>query len=134
MELELHDLLLAQFSENGDGPMFYNCWNSSREIYKRFGRWLPRYSDYIAAISQRDNLIRTIIDDDFISISKPEIPCIVTFRLSRYEPRAITHMGVVISKRRFFHISKRVGASAIRLDDRRWSKKIEGFYRYAGNN
>ena len=131
MELELHDILLAQFGEDGEGPKEYNCWNLCREVYRRFGLRLPKYSDYIAVISQRDLLIKTIKDDDFVLISEPEVPCIVTLQLA---PRMITHIGVVIDKRRFIHVRKQSGVAVERLDNRIWKKRIEGFYRYAGNN
>ena len=131
MELELHDLLLAQFGEDGEGPKEYNCWNLCREIYKRCGKFLPKYSDYIATISERGNLIAAIREDDFIRLDKPEFLAIVTFQL---KPRYITHMGVMIDKNRFIHARKRAGICVERIDIGQWSKKIEGFYRYAGDN
>ena len=131
MELELHDLLLARFSENGEGPKEYNCWNLCREIYRRCGKALPKYSDYIAVISQRDNLIKTVIEDDFLRIDKSEPLCLVTLMLA---PRAITHIGVVLDNRRFIHVRRNVGVVVERLDNKAWKKRIEGFYRYAGNN
>ena len=130
MELELHDLLLAEFEEDGTGPN-YNCWNLCREVYRRAGRHLPKYSEYISLISDRDDFIQAVKQDDFIKLNKPEPLAIVTFRL---RPRMITHMGVVIDKRRFIHIRKKGGCAIERLDIGVFSKKIEGFYRYAGNN
>ena len=96
MELELSDLLLARFSEDGDGPKEFNCWNLCREIYRRCGKFLPKYSDYISDISQRDNLIKSVIADDFVRIDKPESLCMVTLKL---RPRAITHIGCVLDNR-----------------------------------
>lgn len=131
MELELHDLLTAEFEEDGEGPN-YNCWNLCREVYRRAGRFLPKYSDYIVGIIERNSLIQIVKNsDDFISIEKSEPLAIVAFQL---RPQAITHMGVVISKNRFIHIRKRVGVVIERLDIGKWSKKIEGFYRYVRNH
>lgn len=127
MELELHDLLLCEFERNGEGPN-YDCWNLCREVYRRAGKYLPRFSDYIATIANRNNLICKIRKSSFIKIDKPEPLAIVAFQL---RPRMITHMGVVLDNCRFIHISKKCGVAIGRLDIGQWSKKIEGFYRYA---
>jgi len=131
MELELHDLLMAEFEEAGEGPN-YNCWNLCREVYRRAERFLPKYSDYIAGIAKRNNLIQIVKNSgDFTQIEKPELLAIVAFQL---RPKAITHMGVVIDKYRFIHVRKRAGVAIERLDIGKWSKKIEGFYRYVANH
>jgi len=129
MQLELDDLLMADFDENGDGPN-YNCWNLCREVCKRAGKFLPRYSEYISEIAERNNFIEGILND-FIPLDKPEPFCVVTFNL---RPRKITHMGIVLDKYRFIHIRKQAGVAIERLDIGSWSKRIEGFYRYAANN
>jgi hypothetical protein len=130
MELELRDLLTAEFEKDGEGPN-YNCWNLCREVYRRAGRFLPKYSEYIAEIVKRNNLIQGIKNNDFIKIQRPEQLAIVAFRL---RPKAITHMGVILDSYRFIHIRKKTGVAIERLDIGRWSKKIEGFYRYVGTN
>ena len=131
MELELHDLLTAEFEEDGEGPN-YNCWNLCREVYRKAGKFLPRYSKYIAGIAERNNLIQAIKrSDDFMNIKNPEPLAIVAFRLY---PKAITHMGVVIDKHRFIHIRKKTGVAIEHLDIGQWSKHVEGFYRYVANN
>lgn len=131
MELELHDLLTAEFEGDGEGPN-YNCWNLCREVYRRAGKFLPKYSDYIASILERNNLIQAIKrSDDFMNIKNPEPLAIVAFQLNS---KAITHMGVMIDKYRFIHIRKKTGVAIERLDIGIWSKKIEGFYRYAANH
>jgi cell wall-associated NlpC family hydrolase len=129
MELELHDILLAQFSEDGIGPKEYNCWNLCREVYRRCGKILPKYSDYIASISDRGKLIEKIRHNDFVRLSKPEFLALVTFQL---RPKWITHIGVMIDNNRFIHVRKKAGVSTERIDIGQWAKKIEGFYRYIG--
>ena len=130
MELKLHDLLIAEFEENGEGPN-YDCWNLCREVYRRAGRILPRFSEYVEKCIARHKIISQCKENNFIQIDKPEYLAIVTFRL---KPRMITHMGVVIDKYRFIHVRKNCGVAIERLDTGAWSKKIEGFYRYAGIN
>ena len=136
MALELCDLLLCEFSKDGNGPHFYNCWNLSREVFKRAGKTLPLYSKWIQSISMRDLLIRKLKNsDEFIPLNKPEFLAILALRLYPRHPNCITHMGVVINKHRFIQVRKNpVGVSMERLDNPIWIKRTEGFYRYVGNN
>jgi hypothetical protein len=130
MGLELHDLLLAEFAENGEGPHYYNCWNLCREVCRRAGYFLPKYSEYISGIDERNNVIEGV-RGDFIQLDKPEPFCVVTFNL---RPDKITHMGIILDKYRFIHMRKRAGVAIERLDTRKWSTRIEGYYRYAADN
>lgn len=136
MELRLRDLLLCEFSKNGNGPHFYNCWNLSREVFRRAGKSLPLYSEWIQSVVNRNNFIESLRScGDFIELDKSEFLAIATLRLSPHHPDCITHMGVVISKRQFIQIRKAPTNVAIeRLDDPKWIKRIEGFYRYVKHN
>lgn len=136
MELELHDLLLCEFSDYGDGPHFYNCWNLVREVFRRAGKCLPSYSEWIESIVDRNGFIESFRHcGDFIELDKPEQLAIVTLKLSPRHSNCITHMGTVIDKRRFIQIRKNpIGVSIERLDNKRWVKRIEGFYRYVRDN
>lgn len=129
MALELHDLLLCGFSENGNGPQFYNCWNLCREVYRRAGRQLPAYNDYIKDLFERDRVIKEVRKCFFKPLNKPEYLAIVTLKL---RPKCITHIGCIINKRQFIHISRTAGVNITKINDRKWNNKIEGFYRYVG--
>lgn len=129
MALKLHDLLLCTFDENGTGPEQFNCWNLCREIYHRAGRELPVQNEYIKDLFHRDKVIKEFRKNMFKKINQPEFLAIVTIKL---RSRCITHMGCMINKIQFIHISRQFGVSITRLDDRKWKNKIEGLYRYAG--
>lgn len=130
--LDLNDLLLCQWSKEGTGPVFYNCWNFNREIFRRFGKFLPLYSEYIESLSLRDAFIRKIKDHDFIRLTGPEPICLVGLII---EPPGLTHGGVVLEdSKRFIHIEEKKGVTMPRLDDKRWALRIEGYYRYVGNH
>jgi len=132
MELELSDLLLCKFSEDGQGPDFYNCWNFCREVYKRAGRMLPFYHEWICSIAARHSLIIKIKEsDDFIRLENPELFCLVGIM---YVPKHITHIGVVIGRGRIIHINKTHGVIIERLDSLFMTKRIEGYYRYVGDS
>lgn len=129
--LETDDLLMCEFAENGEGPHYYNCWNLCREVYRRAGLILPAYDDYIKDVFKRDAVIRDIRKCFFKELAGPERLSIVTLMM---RPGCVTHMGVVLEKNRFIHIGKRTGVVIARLDDRRWKKRIEGFYRYVSDS
>jgi len=136
MELELRDLLLCEFSKDGNGPHFYNCWNLVREVFRCAGKHLPSYSKWVESIVDRNGFIESLRHcGDFIELDKSEYLAIVTLKLSPRHSDCITHMGTVIDKRRFIQIRKEpVGVSIERLDDKQWMRRFEGFYRYVGNN
>ena len=136
MELKLRDLLLCEFSKKGNGPHFYNCWNLSREVFRRAGKYLPSYSEWIQSVCDRNDFIESLRNSgDFIELNKPEFLAIITLRLSPRYFKCITHMGIVINKRRFIQIRKApVNVEMPRLDDPKWVKRTEGFYRYVKYN
>ena len=129
--LDIEDMLITQFSEDGSGPVFYNCWSYCREIARRAGQVLPTFSDGVAELSIRDNTMRGFLKSDFVSISEPEPFCIITFRLG---PKFINHCGIVLEDVKHFTQISRIGPCVERLDDSKWMKRFEGFYRYVKYN
>ena len=127
----MEDLLLTQFSKDGNGPIFYNCWNYCREVARRAGKILPVFSNWVEEISLRDKIIRGFSKSDFLCLPGPEPFCIVTMRLvTKY----INHCGIVLEDGKHFTQIRRIGPSIERLDDSKWMKRIEGFYRYVKCN
>lgn len=133
IQLDLHDLVdYGEFDENGTGPVKWNCWNLCCEVYKRAGLFLPKYSDYLADVNQRHTYIQNVIKrGDFIPIEKPELMSIVTLRLCLEAPKCVTHMGVMISKRRFINVRRKIGVALDRVSTPSMRRRIEGFYIYA---
>lgn len=129
--LNIEDMLVFQFSKNGNGPIFYNCWNYCRAVAKRAGKLLPPYSDWIEELSIRDEAMRGFLKGDFVSIPKPEPFCMVTIRLVS---KFINHCGIVLEDGKHFTQIRKIGPSIERLDDANWVKRIEGFYRYVKHN
>ncbi len=127
----MEDLLLVQFSKDGNGPDFYNCWNYCREVAKRANRVMPAFSDWIEELSIRDNVFHRFLKSDFVHLSKPQPFCIVTIKLVY---KYINHCGIVLEDGIHFTQIQDVGPSIERLDDFKWLKRIEGFYQYVEHN
>lgn len=129
MDLYINDLLYAVFDKNGCGPDRFNCWQLCREIYRRAERSLPDYNKWIEDIFDRDRFIGLIKKTDFLPVERPGMLDIVTLKL---KGNLITHCGCMLDKRRFIHISKKKGVSISDINDKKWRKRIEGFYRFHG--
>jgi hypothetical protein len=120
-------MLLAKFDKDGSGPASYNCWNFCREVAKRGNRIFPVFSGWVEELSIRNKTMCEFLESDFLGLTKPEPFCIVTIRLV---PKFINHCGIVLEDSKHFTQIRRIGPSIERLDDSKWVKRIEGFYRY----
>jgi len=129
-KLDLSDLLAKPFSNEGNGPTHWNCWNLCREVYRRAGKFMPQYSLWIEDLAERDSLIRDFRENDFIRLEKPEFLAIVALRVYPRLPKFINHIGVMLDKRHFINVRKKSGVCIEDIHSRRWQKRIEGYYRY----
>jgi len=134
MHLELSDLLNCSYAKDADGPDCYDCWNLCREVYRRAGRSLPRYTDYLISMIGKDHVKNIIVDvkkdiNEFVKIDNPEYLAIVLLNLGRD-----LHMGIVLEEGRFIHVMRKTKVSIERLDSPRIKGRIEGYYRYVANN
>lgn len=108
----------------------FDCYNLCRAIYREMGVELPEYA---YSDNPENTLIHQHINDGkklFAKIEKPEPFCFVLFFL---KPSYATHLGIVLDDcLRFVHIMAKRSVAVERLDNIFWSRRIEGFYRYAG--
>ena len=132
-KLDIEDLLGLPFSDDGDGPDSWNCWNLCCEVYRRADKHLPHYSDWIEDLAKRNAFINRKKLRDFWLLDKPEPLALVTLRMFRQYPNFINHIGIMISHRHFINVRKKTGVCIDDIYNRRWQpNRIEGFYRYAG--
>lgn len=126
---DIEDMLMTQFSEDGNGPTFYNCWNYCREIARRGGKFIPTFYNWVEELSIGDEIWG--LKSEFVNILEPEPFCIVSIRLF---PKCVNHCGIVLEDGKRFTQIMKIGPSIERLDDVNWLKRIEGFYRYVKYN
>ena len=130
MDLKLSDLLYCHYEKGGCGPHGYDCWGLCREVYRRAGRNLPVYSDYLTRLDVA-SVICKVRDEsgDFIEIPKPEYLAIILLMLGRN-----LHTGIVLEDGKFIHVMKNLNVSIERLDSLRFRQRIRGYYRYVADN
>jgi cell wall-associated NlpC family hydrolase len=62
----------------------------------------------------------------------PEPGDLAVMRIDARFPEMVQHVGVYIGGGRVLHTMKKRESHLIRVDDPYWSRKIEGYYRWAG--
>lgn len=113
------DLIGAPWSEQ------FNCWDLCREMFRRSGRDLPLYSEYIGDLVERRAFIDLNIENDFTKAAEPEAGCLVVFRLL-----GELHMGYMLDRFNFIHCQRKKSVVVEPL--KRWEKMISGYWRYTG--
>ena len=136
--LRLEVLELPDFSDIigkwkfGTDPDEPNCWSLCKEAGKRLGVELPFYSAWIKSLHERLIYINNRKDDDFVPLDKPEIGCIVLFKVAAPKPN---HMGIMVdNKGNFIHVFEGTRASIENVNRMRWHNRIVGYYKYAKHN
>jgi cell wall-associated NlpC family hydrolase len=125
-EIQIIDLLTAEFEYDARGPERYDCWGLCMEMYRRFGLSLPDFASGIEAARIHEQINQEIRYRDFIKIEKVEVPSLATFRvIFPY----VSHVGVMITQRNFIQIMEK-GVSIGRIDFPPWKNRFAGMYRY----
>ena len=123
------DLLGKPFKMGGNSQDSFDCYTLSQEVCKRAGIYLPDKKS-IESLEARSISINIGKKEDYIKLKKPEPYCIVTFSLC---PPFVNHMGVMLDKHLFIHIMEKRSVTIEKINHKYWMSKIEGFYRFIGN-
>lgn len=119
--LELYEELVL----GGANREEHDCYSfASKVIYATTGKKLPKL-EVPEGSGERNELVNSS-RNDFIRLSEPKVPCIITFKL---HPKFVTHVGVYIENNKFIHYTRKKGV-AIETLNGHWKDKIEGFYTY----
>ena len=126
---QIESFIGKEFEYRANGPDKFDCWTLTAAYLASNGINMPS-QDSIVDVTLRHLKIGQVAQKYFIKIEKPEPFAIVLFKL---KPPMVTHMGVVLEDSiRFLHIMTKRRSTVERLDNRVWSNRIEGYYRYAG--
>jgi len=132
-KVNLDDLIGIPFLNGGRDLNGSDCWGVVMLVFERFGVFVPDF-----AISCFDSLkINQKIDEQrrcWKLLDEPEVPCLVVLRTSTKNPRVCNHTGVYVGENLFLHTFKKRNSCKEHINHPIWKKKIEGFYRYVGNN
>lgn len=118
----IFSLLGSEYELGGRGPDKFDCWGLCIEVYKILGVELPD-EPVGYTISEAQKLMIPHITE-FKRVEYEE------FCLVKFKPRPNWHVGVMIDKDNFIHISHGRTASVSRIKDVPWKVWFSGFYRY----
>ena len=131
--VDLDDLIGIPFLNRGRNIDGSDCWGVVMLIFARYGIQLPDIR-----VSCFDSLkINQKIDDQrtyWKRLDEPEEPCLVVLRTDPNNPRWCCHNGVYVGDGYFLHTFLKRNSCKEPINHIFWNKKIEGFYRYVGNN
>jgi cell wall-associated NlpC family hydrolase len=127
----LRHLIGVPFADGGRTERGADCWGMVLLTFKEFGIELPDYKihcfDTMAIGGQIDQE-----RPQWIRIETPETPCLIVMCLDPNLPGVCNHLGVYVGLGMFLHTLGKRNSVLERLEHPYFSRKIEGFYRYAG--
>lgn len=129
MSGKFDDLLNVPWKLHGDDKDGMDCWNLAREVYRRLGKELPRFS-YPDPGDDTDTVHDLIMSETmFAERLDQAIPfCFAEF--SVFSPR-VNHIGVVLEDRdHFIHVLRGGCVSIERLSSFFWKQRLKGFYKW----
>ena len=124
-----NDLFTARYELLARGPDAYDCYGLVLEVSKRLGIDLPENILYTHANDAQESFEAQ--RDNFILLTRPELYCLVAIE---YIPGYITHVGIMITREKFLHMTRAHGVLLTSLNDLRWKTKLRGFYKWNSLN
>lgn len=132
MRITLDQYKNIPFSERGRDYNGIDCWGLIYLIHReQLGNSVPAYSEGYCTTKDGEEiaaLIRAERIQSWVEIQPPHALAgdIVVLRILG-EP---WHCGIMLDKTRFAHMERNVGIIQDGIESLRWSKRIEGFYRW----
>lgn len=120
------------FRDGGRGPDAYDCWGLVKAVYRDFGL---EVKDYIVSCWDTLAISDAMTDRSsgcWVKIDEPMPPCVVTMRIDVRHPGLVNHVGIYIGCGRYLQALEKTGVVITRLDDIKFKRCIEGFYRWNG--
>lgn len=116
------------YATKGRDEAGIDCWGLVRLFYKQeFDLDLPSYQeDYAGAYDSRILEMMAQYKDNWTVTMEPEEGFVVLFNIMG-EP---VHVGIYIGNNKFIHAREGRDTVLESLDSPRWSKRVEGYYKY----
>lgn len=121
------------FAEHGRDVQGLDCWGLVRLVLsEQFGIAVPSYAREYRSTRAQDELGALIKREtqawEKIESGNESLGDVVVLRL-RGQPM---HVGMVLGDQTMLHIEQFINSAIERYSSRRWSGRVEGFYRHKG--
>lgn len=113
-----------------DAPHGLDCWGLIMLVMADAGIQIPDYKISCFDSGEIGERARKDMQRCLERIDGPETGAIVLMSTDPEVPDAIQHFGVCVDSRRFIHTSERTGCIITRTNDRFWTNRIKGYYRW----
>ena len=125
----LEDLLSCQFADGGRGPDRWDCYGLCIEVFKRYGKDIPK--DYFAPALNSLAVYRQFkkVVGDWELLTEPQTPCLVAFSVLS-KRRMVNHVGVYIGGGKFIHSCQGLNVTVSALSNINWRNSVIGYYKY----
>jgi cell wall-associated NlpC family hydrolase len=130
--VDVSDLIQVPFVEGGRDKNGMDCQGLFIEVMSRFGNKIVDIKPENFTTRHMGRLILIqIMNGQWLSLQEPPQPGdAVAMALDPMAPNTIQHLGVYLGEGQFIHILKATKVLISRIDDRYFSRKIKGFYRW----
>lgn len=131
MYCDVSDLIQIPFKEYGRDKNGMDCQGLFIEVMTRFGNNVGESIPKNFDTKQIGRLILlAIMSGKWKKQEIPEPGDAVVMAIDPMAPNTVQHLGVYLGDAKFIHILKDVKVHVSRIDDRFYSKKIKGFYKW----
>lgn len=127
------DLVGIPFSDVGESPQEgFDCYGLVVWVYKHiYGIDIPSYRheeiEPMDSLSIQKAILRAYKEGKWELVDNPIEPSLLTIK---NHPVYVNHVGVYVGDGKFIHSLKKVGVILSKVNDRFWSKRIVGVYRW----
>ncbi|MBQ8691286.1 MAG: C40 family peptidase [Phascolarctobacterium sp.] len=137
MSIDYSDLIGIPFKNRGrDKNTGLDCYGLVMEVFKRFGKTIPEYSEDFNNVEKVSALItsKTAIKSNWAKVDRlaMPVPCLIAMRFG-VPPGMVNHTGCYIGNGKFIHIRENIGVCVDNIQSPAWRKVIEGCYEYVGD-
>lgn len=123
MTFEYADLIGKPFAWGGRGPACFDCYGLVLCLLKRAGMNPPDYPSSEHGMINSVHIIFAM--GQWQEVPFPKAGVAVVFKMNSGRP---THVGVMVSKDQFLHITEKTDVVVERISSPLWRNRIVGFY------
>ena len=129
--MDINKYIGLPFKANGRDETGLDCWGLVRLFYKNeLDISLPSFeASYDLADDLRIAELMAQYKEGWTKQDSPEPGSAILFRILGN----VTHIGIYVDNNKFLHIRENSDSVLESLDNFKWSKRIEGFYKYQEN-